>query len=111
MTPINSKDDLVKLVLSYPTPVLVKFGTTSCAPCRAIAPHLKAIAEEKKDQIAVVEIDGEESFDLVSDLGVMSFPTLMVFKQTGEQVTELGRFTGSAAKPRLVDWIEKLIGA
>jgi thioredoxin 1 len=109
MTPINTPDELAKLVLSSPTPVLVKFGTTTCAPCRAIAPHLKAIAEEGK--IAVIDIDAEESFDLASALSVMSFPTLMLFKQREEKAVELGRFVGSATKSRLVEWIEKLIGA
>jgi thioredoxin 1 len=60
-------------------PVLVDVSATWCAPCRAARPVVEALAREHHGKIKVVEIDGDESPELVGRLGVRGFPTFIAF--------------------------------
>ena len=81
-------------------PVLVDFYATWCGPCKMIAPILEEIAEEHPEYvIAKVNVDEEE--ELAAEFGIMSIPTVIVFKN-GEPVK-----TSMGAKPKAD--IEKLL--
>jgi thioredoxin 1 len=60
--------------------VLVDFGAPWCGPCKALEPLLVQLGEELAGKLAVVKVDIEATPELAEDLGVMSVPTLMVFK-------------------------------
>ena len=64
-------------VLRSPVPVLVDVSATWCAPCRAARPVVAALAREHLGKLKVVEIDGDESPELVARLGVRGFPTFL----------------------------------
>ncbi|MFI1280553.1 thioredoxin [Streptomyces sp. NPDC020858] len=89
-------------------PVLVEFTADWCGPCRQIAPVLSAIAAEEADRLKVVQIDADSNPDSVSRYGVLSMPTLLVFRD-GEPVKQM---IGARAKRRLLQELEEeLAGA
>jgi len=60
--------------------VLVDFWAEWCAPCRMIAPVVQALADELGDRLKVVKMDIDANPRVREQLGVMSIPTLIVFK-------------------------------
>lgn len=80
--------------------VLVDFYADWCGPCRMILPSLEEISTEMSVEIFKVNID--ESPNIASNYGVMSIPTLALFKK-GEKVSVN---VGAASKARIMDWIK-----
>ena len=90
-------------VLKSSTPVLVDFHATWCGPCKVLAPVIDEIAQEYDGKLKVVKVDVDQAQDTASSLGIMSVPTLMIFK--GGQETM--RRVGGAPKQTLVEEIQK----
>ncbi|MGW3741478.1 thioredoxin [Streptomyces sp. NPDC005146] len=67
-------------VLQSDKPVLVDFWAVWCGPCRQIAPSLEAIAAEYGDQIEIVKLNIDENPATAAKYGVMSIPTLSVYR-------------------------------
>ncbi|MCA9716677.1 MAG: thioredoxin [Myxococcales bacterium] len=66
-------------VLQSDKPVVVDFWATWCGPCRAIAPHLEAIAEAHPG-VKIVKLNVDDNRKTASQYGVTSIPLLLVFK-------------------------------
>ena len=81
-----TKDNFKTEVLDSKKTVLLDFWATWCGPCRMIAPILEEIAEERED-IIVGKINVDEERELSREFGIMSIPTLIVFKN-GEVVNK-----------------------
>jgi thioredoxin 1 len=80
--------------------VVVDFSADWCGPCRMIAPILDEIQNEIGVEFVQVNIDN--CSNIASEYGVMSIPTLAIFKK-GEKVSVTA---GAASKARLIDWIK-----
>ncbi len=90
-------------VLKSETPVLVDFWATWCGPCRALAPTIDAIAEEKGDKLKIAKLDVDANQQSAIRYGVMSIPTLILFKN-GQEVN---RLIGNQRKDALLREIER----
>jgi len=80
MSVINVTDtNFESEVMKSEKTVLVDFFATWCGPCRIMSPVIDEIAQERSD-IKVCKVDVDEAEDTAMQLGIMSIPTIMVFK-------------------------------
>jgi thioredoxin 1 len=89
-------------VLKSSAPVVVDFWAEWCGPCRMIAPALEEIAVAMGDKVKIVKLNVDENPGIASKYGIMSIPTLMLFKN-GEIAS---RQVGAAPKQKLQQWIQ-----
>lgn len=83
--------------------MLVDFWAEWCGPCKMIAPVLEELAEEMGDQLTIGKLDVDENQNTAFAFGVMSIPTLLLFKN-GEPVE---RIVGYQPKPALKSRLQK----
>jgi thioredoxin 1 len=93
-------------VLEADKPVLVDFWAPWCGPCRIVAPHLEELAGERED-LQIVKLNVDDNPQTAARYGVMSIPTLLLFKdgQVAHQII------GALPKSRLVQEIEPALAA
>ena len=86
-------------------PVVVDFWAEWCGPCKMIAPILEDIAAEQAGKLRVAKLNIDEHPDLARRYGVMSIPTLIVFRE-GEPVK---RLVGAKGKGQLLQELSEFI--
>jgi thioredoxin 1 len=96
-----SDADFDKEVLKSETPVVVDFWAEWCGPCRMIAPALEEISGTLAGKVKIVKLNVDENPATAAKYGIMSIPTLMLFKN-GELAS---RQVGAAPKQKLEQWI------
>ena len=79
-------DNFEEVVLNNDKPVLVDFWASWCGPCKMLAPVVEEFADEQ-DDVVVGKINVDEHPLLASKYGIMTIPTLMLFKD-GEMVNK-----------------------
>jgi thioredoxin 1 len=83
--------------------VLADFWAPWCGPCKMIAPVLEELDSEMGDKVKIVKLDVDENQETAAKFGVMSIPTLLVFKN-GEVVDKV---VGFQPKDALASVLEK----
>lgn len=76
--------------------VLVDFFATWCGPCRMQAPILERVKEELGDQVEIYKLDVDENEQTAKQFGVMSIPTLILFKDGKEVAKNVGLMSQEA---------------
>lgn len=75
-TDVNFKEE----VLESDLPVLVDFWATWCAPCSIVSPFVEEIAKEYEGRLKVCKVNVDEAQRAATEYGIMSIPTLAIFK-------------------------------
>ncbi len=87
---VITSENFEQEVLKAEKTVLVDFWAEWCGPCRMLSPVVDQVAEELGDQITVGKVNVDEQPDLAQKFGIMSIPTLLVFKNGSVVQTSVG---------------------
>jgi len=96
-------DNFEQEVIKSDKPVLVDFWAPWCGPCRAIGPIIEELAEGYKDSVKVAKINVDDNPKTATIYGVMSIPTIVLFKDGNV----LEKLVGLVPKGRLEELIRK----
>ena len=100
-TTVITKDNFQSEVLDYSGTVLIDFWADWCGPCRMLSPIVDEVAAENTAiKVGKVNVDAEQ--ELAAQFGIMSIPTLLVFKN--------GQKSGESVGLIPKEQVEKLIG-
>jgi thioredoxin len=94
--------DFSSIVLEAETPVLVDFWAEWCVPCHMVSPVVEEIGQEKAEALRVAKLNIDDNPDVTRKYGVMSIPSLILFK--GGQ--EVARVVGARGKDALLKEID-----
>lgn len=94
-------------VLKSKTPVLVDFWAEWCMPCRMVGPIIEELAKDYEGKLKVGKINVDENSKTAGDFGVMSIPSVFIFKN-GQPVKTL---VGAQGKEAYKKEIEEILGS
>ena len=87
---VLTKDNFKSEVLESKIPVLVDFWATWCGPCRMLGPVIEEIAQSYDGKAKIGKVNTEEQAELAGEYGVISIPTMILFKDGKPVDTVIG---------------------
>lgn len=100
-TTIINDQEFEEKVLKSGTPVLVDFWAVWCGPCKLAEPVLEELSETYKDKVNIVKVDVDKNQKYSGQLGILSIPTTVLFKDGKEVGRQIG-FSGKQAFENLM---------
>ncbi|MGC8993164.1 MAG: thioredoxin [Candidatus Aenigmatarchaeota archaeon] len=97
----NFRENVIEL--SKKIPVLVDFYADWCYPCKILSPVLEKIVKENSGKIVLAKINVDKSPITAGEFGIMSVPTVILFKD-GEAID---RFVGALPEPYIKEWLKE----
>jgi len=94
-------------VLKSDRPVLVDYWAVWCAPCRALAPTVEAVAEKYSGSATVVKLNVDDNPSVSQRFGIKGIPTLILFKNGREEE----RVVGATSEQAIARMLDKHVGA
>ena len=98
----NFQDEVIK----SDTPALVDFWAPWCAPCRIVSPIIEELAKEYEGKIKVGKVNVDENPNTAAQFGIMSIPSILIFKN-GEPVKTM---IGAQSRENFKKGIEEALG-
>ncbi|MBZ4652814.1 MAG: trxA [Peptococcaceae bacterium] len=98
LTDSNFKNE----VLDSTQPVLVDFWAAWCGPCKMIAPIIDEVAADYQGKVKIGKLNVDENSKTASEYGIMSIPTMVLFKN-GKEVNRLVGFMPKAQLAKVLD--------
>lgn len=92
-------------VLAAELPVVVDFWAPWCKPCKAIEPHLGALAEEWEGRMRFVRLNIDENLAVPGRYGVLSIPTVILFAHGEPRATVLGAQPRARFLDAFAEWL------
>jgi thioredoxin 1 len=99
--------DFEERVIGSERPVLVDFWAEWCVPCHMVSPVVEEIGRDKGEDLQVAKLNIDENPEVTRRFGVMSIPTLMLFKDG----KEIARVVGARGKDALLKEIDPHVAA
>ena len=99
---VISDSNFDQIVLQAKTPVLVDFWALWCRPCLMIAPILDELVEEYNGKVSIARLDVDQNPKTAAKYGIMSIPTLLIFKN-GKPVSHIVGFRPKGEMKRNLD--------
>ena len=99
-------DTLQETIKTEKRPIFVDFYADWCGPCVAAAPIIDKLAKEFQDKMLITKLNVDENPRSAQQYGVMSIPTVLVFKNDGSEPKIVGKqigFAGEAGYRSLID--------
>jgi thioredoxin len=96
-----SGEEFDKEVLHSAVPSVVDFYADWCGPCRMVSPIIESLSKEYAGKVRFVKIDTDQNQDLAGRYGVMSIPSVMIFKNGQLKKTLVGAMSASAYRKEI----------